>query len=653
MIHSISNFKYFALFVHHIDDEPQLVYVDAGDITSPSCYNKTEFQDQDLRLVACNSGMVCCMLDSDSGYYFAVGNPIIEKEFIPLTTLELQVLDFGFFFDPITQNFKILVKFNADIDPDTHCSIAFIMFDSSIGRWRSPRNLKQIQLYDLSLSVCIGTDCYGVSLDRQSTRILTSFDMVREECKTVHTPVRLEDDCFYTIHERDGSLCLIQVTRHVQARARIWILYEDMEWMPVVTADLKQLGLNKLAQLGLGLNDFFLSPEIWIGDTLFLGVHVTDEVLLRSSRSWNLHVDYDIKSGQLGKMVTDVDIRSVVMYQPSIFTCKMEKNGICNFQYFSLFIHYINDDPQLVYADADGITCPSSYNKMKFQHQDLRWLACNNGIVCCMLDSDRGYYFAVGNPITEKVFIPLKKFKPQVLDFGFFFDPITQNFKILVKLNADMDPNTHCSRVYIIFDSSIWRWKAPRKKKQIQRYDLSMSVCIGTNCYGVSLDRNQRRVLTSFDMVSEECRTIHTPVTLVDDCSYKIQERDGGLCLIQVARDEQALTQIWVSFEETEWVPMMKANLMHLGLNNLEKLGLGFNEFSLYPELWIGDTLFLGVCVTEEVLLRSSRSWNLHVDYDIKSGQLGKMVTDADIGCIVMYQPTLFTCKMEKRQKLR
>ncbi|XP_011628631.2 F-box protein At5g49610 [Amborella trichopoda] len=335
VVHSISTSQYFSLFLKYKIDGTHVFYADAHNNTSPSAYRKTEFQQENVKWVACSNGLVCCLMESKMGYYLAIGNPLIQSELIPLTMLEFQLHDYGFYFDPINQNFKILVNADAYIDPSTNESIAFLIFDSSVEEWRLPRNLPQIQIDALWMVVSVGSCCYGFSSKEPDEEILMAFDMEKEEWEIIHTPVTIRNNCSYKIQERDNELCLIQVTKHLGAevQADIWVLHDEKKWVQVMRADLDKSGFSVLDRFGLELNDFLLFPDLWVGETLFLRIQVRPELSPSTLplHYWNMQIAYDRKSGMFSELIVHPHlIGCFVMHRPTLFICKLEKDDkIC------------------------------------------------------------------------------------------------------------------------------------------------------------------------------------------------------------------------------------------------------------------------------------------------------------------------------------
>ncbi|KAL4183875.1 hypothetical protein AMTRI_Chr11g100480 [Amborella trichopoda] len=313
------------------------------------------------------------------------------------------------------------------------------------------------------------------------------------------------------------------------------------------------------------------------------------------------------------------------------------------------------NDQEMFYASAENFNefCLCSSKKTGFQHQGLKWVACHNGIVCCLVISKtEGSLFFIGNPLTQREFVALPKLKFQVrYSFGFYFDTINQKFKILAITGSEIG-------TYLIFDSSIGEWGFPRNQPPYDKYCRGWVLSVGSACYVYSpytLYTQGIDHLMCFDMEREEWEIIHTPIWLTSSCSYEIQERDGRLCIIQVTLDEIAQAHIWVLLQEKKWVHLMKIDLGQFGFHKLKQLGVAFEELCIRPEFLIGHTFLLNILTIGDhsELVPSWReqvgSWI--VAYNRRSRKLGKMVQNARTR-FFMYQPTLFTCKMEKDGKI-
>ncbi|ERN19878.1 hypothetical protein AMTR_s00071p00048380 [Amborella trichopoda] len=323
-------------------------------------------------------------------------------------------------------------------------------------------------------------------------------------------------------------------------------------------------------------------------------------------------------------------------------------------QSFSLQLQGPYNDQEILYASAENIKDLCSGKKTGFQLQGLRWIACHNGIVCCLVVSEtEGSFFFIGNPLTQREFVALPKldFHVRYNSFGFYFDPINQNFKIVAITCTETGAS-------LIFDSSIGEWRCPRNQPPNDIDRRWSVVSVGSECYVYSLYTLYLQGmdhLMCFDMEREEWEVIHTPIWLASSCSYEIQERDGRLCIIQLTVDEVAQAQIWVLLQDKRWQQLMKTDLGQLGLHKLEELGVEFGEFRIHPEFLIGDTLLLNMNILAIDGHSDVGSWRQvgwwKVQYNIKSGELGKMVQDAQTR-FFMYQPTLLTCKKEKDGKI-
>ncbi|KAL4183874.1 hypothetical protein AMTRI_Chr11g100470 [Amborella trichopoda] len=189
--------------------------------------------------------------------------------------------------------------------------------------------------------VSVGSACYVYSLPTlysQGMDHLMCFDMDREKWEIIHTPIWLVSSCYYEIQERDGWLCLIQLTLDEIALAQIWVLLQEKKWVQLMKTDLGQLGFHKLEELGVVFGEFHIYPKFLFGDTLLWNILAIDEFFDHSDVGSGRKVGWwkvtsNIKSGELGKMVRE--LRKMVqdaqtrffMYQPTLFTCKMEKNG--------------------------------------------------------------------------------------------------------------------------------------------------------------------------------------------------------------------------------------------------------------------------------------------------------------------------------------
>ncbi|KAL4183863.1 hypothetical protein AMTRI_Chr11g157200 [Amborella trichopoda] len=315
--HSLSTSHSLSLSLHYQKNGSQMFCASSQDISDPRSYTRTRFQHQDLCWVACNNGMVCSLIVSKMGSFFTVANPLIQTVSIPISNLEFHVYDFGFYFEPITLSYKILVNIDRKVG-------AFFIFDSSVGGWRPPRNETQIQLKALFMMVCVGSTCYGISSEEQGERLIMGLEMEREEWESIQTPAKIVEEGFYKIQERDGRLCLVQVIPDSRAQAQIWVLSEGKKWTQLMNLDLKQLGWNKLEQSVVGFADFLLFPHLWIDDRLLLGIKLSEEVAFNDLYTSDLQVVYNCKSGQFGEIVVDADISCVLMYKPTLFTCQIE-----------------------------------------------------------------------------------------------------------------------------------------------------------------------------------------------------------------------------------------------------------------------------------------------------------------------------------------
>ncbi|KAL4183865.1 hypothetical protein AMTRI_Chr11g157220 [Amborella trichopoda] len=300
----------------------QMFFASAENINNPSSYTKTAFQHQDLTSMACHNGIACCLVKSiiQDGYFrrdsfFTVGNPLAQKQFMGLPRLAFGVQKiFGFYFNPIDKKFKILVG--------TRKNCSCLIFDSSIGRWRRPRNQPNFRIHTPWFMVSVGFTCY-VLCNGENERHLLALDMETEEWEIILTPTGLNDkDCSYRIHERDSCLCLIQVGPHSQEQAHAWLLTEGKKWVEVMNADLTSLLFKKLGRLGV--YDFFASANLFIGDILLMHIQNRRPVNFLSNTS--VGITYNTNNARLSEVIEDPNMSCVFLNRSSLFTAE-KKNG--------------------------------------------------------------------------------------------------------------------------------------------------------------------------------------------------------------------------------------------------------------------------------------------------------------------------------------
>ncbi|KAL4193086.1 hypothetical protein AMTRI_Chr06g175180 [Amborella trichopoda] len=108
--------------------------------------------------------MICSLMVSGSSNVFTLGSLTTHKEFTPFPKLDFNVLNFGLFYSPITQSFKILIDTSIYTSIVVHGLSIFRLFDSLTG---SSRPLAQIQLHKQKRVVCTRSGCYVLSEERK------------------------------------------------------------------------------------------------------------------------------------------------------------------------------------------------------------------------------------------------------------------------------------------------------------------------------------------------------------------------------------------------------------------------------------------------------------------------------------------------------
>ncbi|ERN17377.1 hypothetical protein AMTRI_Chr02g215860 [Amborella trichopoda] len=250
---SLSSPRPFTLFLKDCDYGIKKMFFRSNfDPSNALSCNETQFQcEDDIKGFACSNGMVCCLIGLGSSVKLSIGNPLAQQNFCPIPKLETSIMSFGFSFDPNSRNFKILVhSYPYDI----------WIFDSSVGSWSLLNAQRGISLLPLSSFVCIGTTWYALSNDQQ---LLVSIDTKRKKWEKIWTPIGFgimgaNGFSCDKIQEWNGRLSYAMVTNEV-LEAGIWVLYEDNQWVEVMTLDLKELGLR----------DFRLHPVVWF-DEMFV-----------------------------------------------------------------------------------------------------------------------------------------------------------------------------------------------------------------------------------------------------------------------------------------------------------------------------------------------------------------------------------------------
>ncbi|ERN14831.1 hypothetical protein AMTR_s00032p00115430 [Amborella trichopoda] len=265
------------------------------------------------RRMAESHGILCCLSrelhgdgqrelhgDGQRDVFFVV-NPVTSQcTFVP-SFLDLEVLDFGFYFDPQNCNYKILagVKFgNSGKKVSSHRRwdsanrVRYLIFNSSAQQWRIPKGTcpteispprntcifldrflgDRISSIDSIIGITIGQTTYHLFL-----KYLMAFDMEMEEVKIIPIPPRiLRNVISSSILVREGNLTLVQLTKFL--KVTLWTLMEDKNWEELVTIDISELvseGSEDAPSLPL------LFPFPLLGEVLFMSYCPTEELNLK------------------------------------------------------------------------------------------------------------------------------------------------------------------------------------------------------------------------------------------------------------------------------------------------------------------------------------------------------------------------------------
>ncbi|ERN18854.1 F-box only protein 8 [Amborella trichopoda] len=280
-------------------NERHLLYANDFELNNPPSSQKTLFHNKGLDQVACSNGMVCCLIRTKMSWRkscsFEIGNPLIQREFIPLPEFEFDVINFAFHFNPRMRDLLLLVNSRCFRNQHSLSNFRAVqIFDSITGEWKRTRAKPPFHPGVNSMLLSIGTTCYGFSSDWNS---VVAFDMKKEKWQKIPTPMRpIMGDI--RIQDREGKLCIMLVTK--EKEAHIWVLDEERTWVEQVRADLKEFGLRYA----------FVYPTLWIGDTFLL-------------RSRGKFMAYDTNSNQMETFAGPLEwVGDFYTYCPTLLTCK-------------------------------------------------------------------------------------------------------------------------------------------------------------------------------------------------------------------------------------------------------------------------------------------------------------------------------------------
>ncbi|XP_020530969.1 uncharacterized protein LOC110008380 [Amborella trichopoda] len=257
------------------------------------------------------NGLVCCLVKSPRGKLsLNLGNPLSprrmatppklnqrvatppylkQRKMVTLPKHYLELVSFGFHFNPIRKNFMILANFEYPRD-----ETAFWVFDSVFGSWRLLENQPEIQYKNWKISDCVENKFYVFC---PIMCYLEIFDVEREEWVGKYLPNL--DKLTPIMQEWNGKLSLAHVTGDLQAH--IWVLDEAKDWVEVFRQDLGEMGLKDQA----------IYARFLLGGTFFLSGN-------------DKYVTIDVETG-CSKVIPDhragLDF-NFVRYQPTLCTFK-------------------------------------------------------------------------------------------------------------------------------------------------------------------------------------------------------------------------------------------------------------------------------------------------------------------------------------------
>ncbi|ERN18837.1 hypothetical protein AMTRI_Chr07g75440 [Amborella trichopoda] len=309
-IHSLSSSPLsqpFPLFFSTIRDDSRIYYIRNTSTLSLQWLN---FRGAGhLNCIACDNGIICFHCSFCSTELLFVGNPVTSKyRCLPgLGGLgeEFLVGNIGISFDPITQNFKILVRGRPKSEKAGAMPFEWRLFSSVNESWKTIQD-PGYNLENVNSMVCVGNTCYVLSWTKLS---LLAFDLERETVEELPNPVLIspkssdrELSYRFSVPQKWGErVAMGEITGDL--KLKMWVLCREREWVEVIVGNLQNFGL--------GIDDS-LSPLLLVGETFFL-----------HNANKNMMYAYNIKSGRLIMLQDNVSgqVDNLVLYQPTLFSC--------------------------------------------------------------------------------------------------------------------------------------------------------------------------------------------------------------------------------------------------------------------------------------------------------------------------------------------
>ncbi|KAL4198220.1 hypothetical protein AMTRI_Chr03g139110 [Amborella trichopoda] len=249
-------------------------------------------------LMVASHGILCCLsrliIDKRRWDYFYVVNPTTGRQNSITDFPGAFAHHFGFYFDPILHNFKILAQVEVMHQSTEVNDIMYVMFDSSTGQWRRPQNSIPDRSCTSAPMVSIENTCYYMYKDNQN---LVAFNMDREEGEIIFVQELLRGSDF-RILEWDGRLALLQSTNVLDVK--VWVLI-DKKFSQVIHVDMHKLCSYVLRNIQHCC--LFGKTLIIYGDGRFEGYNIMSGQLISSS--------VDIQVGNCGYFIA---------YNPTLYS---------------------------------------------------------------------------------------------------------------------------------------------------------------------------------------------------------------------------------------------------------------------------------------------------------------------------------------------
>ncbi|KAL4196447.1 hypothetical protein AMTRI_Chr04g246250 [Amborella trichopoda] len=244
-------------------------------------------------------GMVCFQA-SDSLDFF-VGNPATGRCTFLLRHGEIfGAMATGFYFDPISLNFKI---FALGIFEGMYCWYRPLLFCSVARKWRP------IQIPDFIAPCTVKMVCIGAIFYILIGDTLVAFDVERETREEISTPENI-NRLSSEVQLWNGQVSFTHINGEL--KLKMWVLHEEKNWIQMIEVDLQSMKRieNRSSRLKM------MRPLLLFGDTFFISLLFEEEKNI---------IAFNVKNGSERLIRDGYPTRSAIIFdthRPTLLWCE-------------------------------------------------------------------------------------------------------------------------------------------------------------------------------------------------------------------------------------------------------------------------------------------------------------------------------------------